>query len=423
MSRARTLLQDLFSSIADLRPKFSPSSDERSIEELCSDLLASNDETSIQRFGSLILGKYEQLDEAGKERFFRFLNDEMDLDVNAIQTHATRYQTDRNASTLGQLLQSSEPPRQDLLRRLNQVQDNQQRGATQVLVQMRADLLKLASADESLRIADLDFAHLFRSWFNRGFLRSEPISWHTPADILAKIIQYEAVHAINDWDDLRSRLQPDDRRCFAFFHPTMPTEPLVFVEVALCKGVPTSIQEVLEKRSNSLMNNEVDTAVFYSISNCQSGLQGISFGNALIKQVVADLAKEVPSLVHFVTLSPLPGFAKWLTAQQDCAPDITKKAVVEDESKLKALSARYLLEAKRPDGQPLDAVARFHLRNGASIHALHAGADTSANGMKNSFGVMVTYAYDLPHVAERHENYVRDHKIVASKDVTTLASK
>ena len=171
------------------------------------------------------------------------------------------------------------------------------------------------------------------------------------------------------------------------------------------------------------MNNEVDTAVFYSISNCQSGLQGISFGNALIKQVVADLAKEVPSLVHFVTLSPLPGFAKWLTAQQDCAPDITKKAVVEDESKLKALSARYLLEAKRPDGQPLDAVARFHLRNGASIHALHAGADTSANGMKNSFGVMVTYAYDLPHVAERHENYVRDHKIVASKDVTTLASK
>ena len=423
MSRARTLLQDLFSSIADLRPKFSPSLDERSIEALCFDLLASNDETSIQRLGSLILGKYEQLDETSTERFFRFLNDELDLDAEAIQTHAKRYQTDRDAKTLGQLLQSSEPRRQDLLRRLNQVQDNHQGGATHVLVQMRADLLKLAAKDKSLRIADLDFAHLFTSWFNRGFLRIEPISWHTPADILAKIIQYEAVHAINDWDDLRSRLQPDDRRCFAFFHPAMPNEPLVFVEVALCKGVPSSIQEVLEERSNSLMNNEVDTAAFYSISNCQRGLQGISFGNALIKQVVTDLSKEIPSLKHFVTLSPLPGFAKWLTAQQESLPDTQKTALSGDEGALKGLAARYLLEAKRPDGQPIDAVARFHLRNGSSVHALHAGADISANGMKNSFGVMVNYAYDLPHVAGRHEDYVRDHKIVASKDIMTLASK
>lgn len=423
MSRARSLLQDLFSSIADLRPKFSTSSDERAIEALCCDLLASNDETSIQRLGSLILGKYERLDEAGKERFFRFLNDEMDLDVHAIKAHAKRYLIDRDATNLSQLLHSSEPARQELLRRLNQVQDNHQRGATHVLVGMRADLLKLAAKDDSLRITDLDFAHLFTSWFNRGFLRIEPISWHTPADILAKIIQYEAVHAINDWDDLRSRLQPDDRRCFAFFHPAMPNEPLVFVEVALCKGVPTSIQEVLEKRSNSLMNNEVDTAAFYSISNCQRGLQGISFGNALIKQVVADLSKEIPFLKNFVTLSPLPGFAKWLTAQQESLPATHKTDLAQEEVALKRLSARYLIEAKRPDGQPIDAVARFHLRNGASIHALHTGADTSANGMKNSFGVMVNYAYDLPHVAGRHEAYVREQKIVASKDIMTLAAK
>lgn len=436
MLRARTLLQDLFSSIADLRPKFSSSSDERTIEQLCSDLLACNDETSIQRTGSIILGKYEQLDEVGKERFFRFLNDEMDLDSEGIQTHVASYQKNRDAATLGQLLQSAEPRRQDLLRRLNQVQDDRlggkhQGGATHVLVRMRADLLRLASKDKSLYIADLDFAHLFTSWFNRGFLRIEPISWHTPADILAKIIQYEAVHAINDWDDLRNRLQPDDRRCFAFFHPAIPNEPLVFVEVALCKGVPASIQEVLEVRADSLMNDDVDTAAFYSISNCQRGLNGISFGNALIKQVVTDLSKEIPSLKQFVTLSPLPGFAKWLTDNQDASTDALNAAIAEAstesligyEGALKSLAAQYLLEEKRPDGQPIDPVARFHLRNGASVHALHAGADISANGIKNSFGVMVNYAYELPYVAGRHEDYVREHKIVASKDVANLALK
>lgn len=433
MARARNLLQDFLSTIADLRPTFSSPKDERSIEDLSTDLLKGEDETSQQRLGRLILGTYEELDDEGKKRFFRFLTDEMDLDSDHVIANAQAYQSKRDAATLAALLQSAEPMRQRYLRRLNQVE-----GATQVLVHMRADLLRFAKHDKSLKITDLDFAHLFTSWFNRGFLTIRPISWHTPANILAKIIKYEAVHAINDWDDLRSRLQPDDRRCYAFFHPAMPEEPLVFVEVALCRGVPSSIQTVLEERDSSLMQDEVDTAAFYSISNCQRGLQGISFGNSLIKQVVADLSKEISTLKQFVTLSPLPGFAAWANENADnladgTLSDITQAAntalrggdhaaLASFNNALKELAARYLLEAKRPDGQPVDPVARFHLRNGACVHALHPLADLSDNGINNSFGVMVNYAYELADVASRHENYMSAHIVVASKQVANLTS-
>lgn len=433
MPSARNLLLDLFSSIADLRPKFSSNTDERSIEMLATDLLSGNDETSIQRIGSLILGKYQDLDDTAKHAFFTFLNNQMDLDIEAIKMGIENYQQTRNARHLKSLMQSAEPRRQDLLRRLNQVA-----GGTQVLVGMRADLLRLAKNDQNLRIADIDFAHLFTSWFNRGFLILKPISWQSPANILGKIIQYEAVHAINDWDDLRRRLQPQDRRCFAFFHPAMPDEPLVFVEVALCKGVPNSIQTVLAERDDALILDEVDTAAFYSISNCQRGLQGISFGNALIKQVVTDLSKEIPALKNFVTLSPLPGFAQWLQENQEQLPQdqLTalekaaqstiafgdKTELEKYDVNLKALAAKYLIEAKRPDGQPVDAVARFHLRNGALVDALHGCADISKNGIENSFGVMVNYRYEPAQVPKRHENYVRENIVEASRQVTQLSA-
>ena len=433
MAQARNLLQDLLSTIAGLRPRFASDKDDGSIEDLCTVLLSLDDETSQQRIGNLILGKYEQLEDDAKKLFFHFITNKMDLDSQAILSHVTKYQQNRDAKTLSKLLRSAEPKRQEFLRRLNQVA-----GATEVLVNMRADLLRFATQDNDLKMADLDFAHLFTSWFNRGFLTLQPISWHTPANILAKIIKYEAVHAINDWDDLRSRLQPEDRRCFAFFHPAMPDEPLVFVEVALCKGVPNSIQRVLAERDSNLISDEVDTATFYSISNCQRGLQGISFGNALIKQVVEDLSKEIPSLKQFVTLSPLPGFASWVRDQADSLSNddiaqidqLAKTAIQTSDSSLldkynaslTSLATQYLLNAKRSDGQPIDAVARFHLRNGACVHAIHAGADISDNGIKHAFGVMVNYAYDLPHVASRHENYVKDQRVVASKQVTQLLS-
>jgi len=433
MPKARNILQDIFASLADLRPKFTVSADERSIETLSTDLLSGNDETSIQRLGRRILGTYEMLSDDEKHGFFSCLVTEMDLDIGAIINHAGTYQKSQNAKHLAALLKSAEPRRQEFLRRLNQVS-----GATQILVAMRADLLRFARQDDRLKIADLDFVHLFTSWFNRGFLELKPISWQTPANILGKIIKYEAVHAIDDWDDLRRRLQPTDRRCFAFFHPAMPEEPLVFVEVALCKGIPSSIQTVLAERDNSLPSDEVDTAAFYSISNCQSGLQGISFGNALIKQVVEDLSKEIPKLQNFVTLSPLPDFAKWLKSKQDALPPETLNSLEQacqtaiatgDMSSLQSfddllcsLGAQYLMTAKRSDGQPLDPVARFHLRNGATIHAIHSLADISQNGSKNAFGLMVNYRYELAHVAKRHENYVRDNEIEFSKQISNLAS-
>jgi malonyl-CoA decarboxylase len=280
---------------------------------------------------------------------------------------------------------------------------------------MREDLLQFVQGDDALQALDLDFRHLFASWFNRGFLVLRPISWESPAQFLEKIIAYEAVHAINSWEDLRRRLEPGDRRCFAFLHPAMPEEPLIFVEVALTKGVPGSIQSLLAEDREQIQAEDADTAVFYSISNCQAGLAGISFGNSLIKQVVADLSLELPGLKTFVTLSPIPGLTRWLDAE----------GLVEetyDDSRTQSLAASYLMTAKRADGLPLDPVARFHLGNGALIHRVHAGADTSDKGMQQSAGVMVNYLYDLAKVTQNHEQFASAHAIAASPDIRSLSA-
>jgi malonyl-CoA decarboxylase len=304
---------------------------------------------------------------------------------------------------------------------------------------MRADLLRLAGSDESLKKTDQDFRHMFLSWFNRGFLVLRQINWNTPANILEKIIEYEAVHAIGDWDDLRRRLQPDDRRCFAFFHPSIPEDPLIFVEVAICKGIPNSIQNLLSEDRVVLENQKADTATFYSISNCQAGLAGISFGNSLIKQVVHNLSNELPNLENFVTLSPLPGFSAWLESRLQDDEDLATASVLaardtaldgagmdslsKEGDRLRILAARYLASEKRKDGFPVDPVARFHLSNGALIHDLHAGADTSANGLKQSCGVMANYLYDLRKVETNHEDFVRKGVINASRKMETLAKQ
>ena len=264
------------------------------------------------------------------------------------------------------------------------------------------------------RPMDLDFRHLFASWFNRGFLVLRPINWESPADILDKIIAYEAVHAIHSWDDLRSRLQPADRRCFGFFHPAMPNEPLIFVEVALSRGIPGSVQGVLADERETIAAEEADTAVFYSISNCQAGLAGISFGNSLIKQVVADLSRELPNLKTFVTLSPIPGLNRW-------KKEITALDGGSENDQLQ-LAAHYLLKAKRPDGSPYDPVARFHLGNGALVHAVHANADLSDNGRAQSGGTMVNYLYDLSLISKNHERFASAQDVVASPAVTALSA-
>jgi malonyl-CoA decarboxylase len=284
-----------------------------------------------------------------------------------------------------------------------------------------------------LGIVDADFQHLFSSWFNRGFLVLRRIDWHTPANILEKIIQYEAVHAINNWHELRRRLLPDDRRCFAFFHPAMPEEPLIFVEIALCRGIPNSVQNLLSDEQVPLPPAEADTAVFYSISNCQEGLKGISFGNLLIKQVVEELAAEITTLKTFVTLSPVPGFQRWLGRIAAERPDLetlleeisAKDASVisSNQPLLRALCAEYLLEAKGPTGRPLDPVARFHLGNGATLHDIHALADMSANGWEQSSTLMVNYLYDLAQVNRNSERYMSQGEISASRQVRQLVRR
>ncbi len=393
----------------------------RSMAELCRGLVSSQGEVSGVSFARAILDRYAGMGEADRRAFFRFLADEMDIDPDAIVSATEVVRQDKSAAAYARLMNASEPARQELARRLNQVP-----GATGRLVAMRTDLLRFSQDDPDLARIDLDFRHLFASWFNRGFLVLRPVNWQSPANILEKIIAYEAVHAIRSWDDLRRRLEPEDRRCFAFFHPSMPDEPLIFVEVALTEGIPNSIQKVLAEERDVMPAHSADTAVFYSISNCQAGLAGISFGNSLIKQVVADLSRELPHLKSFVTLSPMPRFAHWL-AEEGQGEALRAAAMVGTDEALKAqseaarrLAARYLISAKR-NGAPYDPVARFHLNNGALVHDVHALGDVSANGLQQSCGVLVNYLYDLDRIEANHEAFATGGKVAASRAVEALA--
>jgi len=272
---------------------------------------------------------------------------------------------------------------------------------------------------------DYDFSLLLRSWFNLGFLVLKQIDWMAPASLLDKIVAYEAVHEIDDLDDLRRRLSPPDRRCFAFFHPAMPDEPLIFVEVALSDHIPGSVDDVLRDDRELLLPENAKAAVFYSISNCQQGLKGISFGNLLIKQVAKQLLAELPQLSHMVTLSPIPRLNTWLR-QMDETDDLAPIAAAilngtAPPEDIRTMAAHYLLVAEHAKGGPFDPVARFHLGNGAEIHDVHAGADSSANGLAGSSGAMVNYLYDLAQTERNHEDFALNGAITASRGVKALA--
>jgi malonyl-CoA decarboxylase len=378
---------------------------------LCRELLTSKGEVSGAALAQAVMNSYAELDDADKLAFFFKLRDEFDLDVDSAKKALTAYQEKPDKKRYTAFMHAADPQRQELVRRLNQVP-----GATAQLVVMRQDLLRLAKDNPDIAIVDFDFKNLFLSWFNRGFLVIRPINWASPAHILEKIITYEAVHEIDSWDDLRRRLQPEDRRCFAFFHPSMPDEPLIFVQVALTDSISDSIQTILSDDRVAISADTATTATFYSISNCQQGLAGISFGNSLIKTVVQTLSRELSGLSVFVTLSPIPGFVGWCSEL-----NIRTDSLQNDD--LLRLVAYYLLNGKRPDGQPIDPVARFHLNNGALVHAIHNDADISSKGMQQSAGLMVNYLYDLPHLAENHEEFASDNKVIASTDVRNLASE
>lgn len=404
MSYLADLLSVIFERRAQMPGRAGGNVDSRDLAELVQALAQATDETSARDLAEVVLARYADLEDSGKLSFFSMLATTLTIDPGAVRAALDAYEAEPGRETYRAFAAAAEPPRQELIRRLNQVP-----GATAALVRMRADLLRLGRNDPRVMAFDLDFRHLFASWFNRGFLVLRPISWESPAHILEKIIAYEAVHAIENWDDLRRRLAPEDRRCFAFFHPAMPDEPLIFVEVALTKGVPTSVQGLLEEDRPPMRAADANTAVFYSISNTQDGLAGVSFGNALIKTVAADLSLGLPGLKTFVTLSPIPGLMRWLEGRS------------WDEVDLPALAAQYLLNAKRADGRPLDPVARFHLGNGARVERVHEKADISDKGRAQSGGMMVSYLYDLPKLAENHETYITTGTVPAAPKLRALA--
>ena len=409
-----------------------------SLVQLCEDLLSGRGEASGVALAREILARYAALTTGPRIAFFEALAAQFGPDRTRLSAAASTWLASPSDTAATRLHRAAEPRRLELLRRLNLAP-----GGTSALVRMREQLIDAMDHREDLAIIDSDFLHLFSSWFNRGFLVLRSINWSTPASLLEKIIRYEAVHAIRDWNDLRARIDSPDRRCYAFFHPALVDEPLIFVEVALTRGVPSAIEPILSAERDDVEPDRANTAVFYSISNCQRGLAGVSFGHFLIKQVVEEVSRELPRLATFVTLSPAPNFAEWLGRER------TREASIvideDDRAALQALdrsgwwqdteardavrepllraAAWYYLRGRNARGAPLDSVARFHLGNGARLERLNFLGDTSERALRRSHGLMVNYLYDLDHIEKNHESYAQQQTVVAASAITRLVKK
>jgi malonyl-CoA decarboxylase len=401
-------------------------------KQLASTLLSERGEAS----GALVARELQEamraLDAESRRDFHHYLANGFQPDKPVLRAAAEFYLTDATAEAAAALARAADPPRQELLRRMNTAP-----GGTAALIAMRNDIANRLRTKPELKLLDADLKHLFSSWFNRGFLELRRIDWQSPAAVLEKLIAYEAVHEIKGWDDLRRRLAPD-RRCFAFFHPALPGEPLIFVEVALVEGLAAAVQPLLVQDTDQDAARAraacADTAIFYSISNCQDGLRGVSFGNFLIKQVVEELQSEFPRLTRFSTLSPVPGFRRWLTQQgaDRGNPDTTVPPTIEssggrrnntqietERAALMRLCATYLTRRPSP-GIHIDPVARFHLGNGARLERINWLGNTAPGAIEESFGIMVNYLYDHDTIEDNHEAFVRDGTIARSPDVDIL---
>ena len=411
----------------------------RNLIDLCRDLLSESGEAFGTALAHEVVQRFEQLDAGGRAQFFRELAAGFGPERDKVSSAYDDWMSTPNAATRSALMAAIEGRRQRLFRRMNMAPNG-----TAALVRMRASLLEAIELDGSLLEVDHDLRHLLSSWFNRGFLEFQKIGWETPADILEKLIAYESVHQVTGWDDLRRRLAPD-RRCYAFFHPALPREPLIFVEVALQHGLSRAVGPILRSSVGSIA--EADTAIFYSISNCQKGLRGINFGNFLIKQVVDELRREIPQLSRFSTLSPIPGFRKWLTA---IGPDEIHAALGEKIETLRALAdspdvvlaREFLIEAadeEVPDqivaellvrscayflytmpGAYADPVAKFHIGNGARLERINPAANNSAKGRTQSFGLMVNYLYEPEQIVANHQNFASRRRVQTSPEIAQL---
>jgi malonyl-CoA decarboxylase len=413
------------------------SAEERSasLVELCEELLSGRGEASGVALAREILSYYSELTSGPRIAFFEALARRFGPDHGKLDAAIAAWRANPSDDTATRVHRAAEPRRQELLRRLNLAP-----GGTAALVRMREHLLDALNRRSDLKVVDNDFVHMFSSWFNRGFLVLRRIDWSTPASVLEKIIRYEAVHQIRDWNDLRHRIDPPDRRCYAFFHPALIDDPLIFVEVALTREIPSAIAPILTVQRDVITPNKATTAVFYSISNCQRGLSGVSFGHFLIKQVAEEIARETPKLSTFVTLSPAPNFAQWLARER--ANEQSQVISASDRAALANLdtvgwwqteatrepvkepmiraAAWYYLHARTRNGSPVDSVARFHLGNGARLERLNWLADTSERAIAQACGLMVNYLYDLEDIEENHEAYAQQRTVVASKAVTSL---
>lgn len=427
MARASlAFLTDLAQAITgDRREKRSRAADETATREAlarpaserlaaaCDVLMGRIGDASCVAIAQQALAAYDELDAGERRDFFARLRDRFGADPEAIRRAFADYDADPSARMLVPLFNAVEPARQTLLRRLNTAP-----GATPRLVNMRADLLAATRENPDLAPLDNDFAHLFASWFNRGFLRIRRVDWSAPAAVLEKIMRYETVHPMRGWEDMRRRLDPADRRFYAFFHPATGDEPLIFVEVALMRDTPAEIAPILNAPPDGAAE-DADTAVFYSINNTLAGLKGVSFGNFLIKQVVSELAAELPSLRTFVTLSPAPGFAAWLAGGEapgaaELAAELEKgtwrhdaKEAARLKPRVEALAAVYFTAAKTRSGAPRDPVARFHLGNGAAAWRVNWPGDLSEGALARAHGLMINYLYEPDAIESQHEAFIR----------------
>ncbi len=387
-----------------------------SSNDIIENVASARGEVSALEYAELLMQHCEQLNDKDLINFFKLIRDNFDISSSELSKAVDQYKVGSNSENLITLMKLSEPKRREIFRRCNGISKGTIR-----LVNLRKRLLGILKKNPELKAVDYDLVYLFKNWFNRGFLILRPINWETPAHILEKIIAYEAVHEINSWDELRLRLAPKDRRCFAFFHPAMQDEPIIFVEVALMNNIPSKIQDVLEEERQLIEPHEANVAVFYSISNCQKGLSGISFGNFLIKQVANDLKLEFNNIKKFVTLSPVPGLRNWIK-NKDPKFELTLEKFKKPEQFLKIkpslmrYAGDYFLNSDRSDGVPNDPVARFHLGNGASLEQINYLGDASLNGLNLSGGLMVNYLYDLDKVEENHEAFISENKINISKN-------
>ncbi|MBP0445771.1 malonyl-CoA decarboxylase [Roseomonas sp. SSH11] len=430
---ARSWIERLWSSIADRGRLFAsvPNDSAPPLERaksLTEALLTERGEASGAAVAREVMLALRDLAPADRAAFHLFLATSFDAKPEPLREAAEAYLADPSPKNATRLARAAEPPRQELLRRMNMSP-----GGTAALVELRRQLLHEMRDEPALKPLEADLHHLFVSWFNRGFLQLRRIDWQTPAAVLEKIIRYEAVHEIAGWHDLRRRLAAD-RRCYGFFHPALPDEPLIFVEVALVPGLAASVQPLLDTEHEAGAEQraaEADTAIFYSISNCQDGLRGISFGNFLIKQVVEDLKAELPQLTRFSTLSPIPGFRRWLEkrmavegspeaelASQLSGPDWWQDPALADALRTPLL--RLCAEFLTNPGDRMDPVARFHLGNGARLERINWLGNTAPRGMQESYGLMVNYLYEREEIERNHEAFARGGTVVRSGAVDAL---